>query len=160
MSTEGTIQGSTDDNVDVKPVSAAAWKKNAYHTVLCPSGSFVTIRIPDLPALIESGAIPQHLLDAAIGVATSQSDVEPSLELVKQQREFTDKLTELTVTSPKLTEADVADVPYEDKEFLVQVGTRQRDFDAEGSHIAGLDKSAKFRRFRGITDSDEDVEGL
>jgi hypothetical protein len=150
----------TEDNVDIKPVSLAGWKKNAVHTILCPSGSYVKVRVPDLPALIEAGQIPQHLLDAAIGVATGQEDVKPSIDLVKQQREFTDKVVELSVVEPKLSEADLPDVPFEDKELIVAIATRQRDFDAEGSHIAGLDKSSKFRRFRGIDGGDQDVEDL
>lgn len=140
-------------------VSLSGWKKAAKHTVLCPSGARVGIRIPDLPAMIEAGEIPQHLLDAALGVAGSGEDAKPSVELIKQQREFTDRLVLLTVTEPKLSEADVADVPYEDKEFLVSIATRQRDLDAEGEHIAGLTKSEKFRRFRGLGEFDPNVEG-
>jgi hypothetical protein len=140
-------------------VSLAGWKKAASHYVLCPSGVRVGIRIPDLPAMIESGEIPQHLLEAAIGFAASSDDT-PSLELIKKQREFTDHLVLKTVVEPKLTEADVSDIPYEDKDFLVSIATRQRDLDAEGEHIAGLMKSEKFRRFRKLGEFGADVEGL
>jgi hypothetical protein len=144
---------------ETAPVSVSAWKKAAKHVVKCPSGVDVGIRIPDLPALIEAGEIPQNLLDAALGAA-SGSDERPSKELIIQQREFTDRLVQLTVIEPKLTEADVSEVPYEDKEFLVAVATRQRDLDAEGKHIAGLDKSERFRRFRRLGEFEPDVEGL
>ena len=149
---------STEDTQDTKAVSLSGWKKAATHNVLCPSGSRVGIRIPDFPAMIEAGDIPQHLLDAALGVA-GDADAKPSVELIKQQREFTDNLVLLTVVEPKITPADVGDIPYEDKEFIVSVATRQRDLDAEGEHIAGLTKSEKFRRFRGLGEFDPTLEG-
>lgn len=139
--------------------SKTGWKKAAYHNILLMSGVRVEIRIPDLPALIEAGEIPQNLLEAALGIAKGQA-TEPSAALIAQQREFTDLIVLKTVTSPKLTEADLADIPYEDKEMLVQIATRQRDLDAEGEHIGGLTKSDKFRRFRGLGGVDEDVEDL
>jgi hypothetical protein len=141
-----------------KPITVSGWKKAALHYPLCPSGVRVGIRIPNLAALIEAGDIPQHLLDVALGVATGD-EVKPSVELIKQSREFTDKLVMLMVVEPKLTEADLADVPYEDKEFLVSIGTRQRDIDAEGEHIAGLSSSERFRRFRGLGEFDPALEG-
>jgi hypothetical protein len=136
-----------------KPVNAAGWKKSAYHNVMCPSGARVVIRIPDLPRMIEIGEIPQHLLDAAIGVA-GEPDAKPSIDLIKQQREFTDLLTAAVVHEPKLDATDIPDLPYEDKEFLVAIATRQRDLDAEGEHIGGLMKSEKFRRFRQFREFD------
>lgn len=138
---------------EVKAVSAAGWKKSAYHNIMCPSGARVVIRIPDLPRMIELGEIPQHLLDAAIGVA-GDTESKPSVELIKQQREFTDLLTASVVVEPKLAPTDIPDLPYEDKEFLVAVATRQRDLDAEGEHIGGLMKSEKFRRFRQFREFD------
>ena len=139
--------------------TAAGWKKNRNHEVLCPSGTRIVIRIPDLPALIEAGSIPQHLLDAALGVA-NDPDTKPTVELIKQQREFTDVLTALTVVEPKLSETDIPEIPFEDKEFIVAVATRQRDLDVEGEHIGGLTKSEKFRRFRSLGEFSENVEGL
>lgn len=145
-----------------KATSAAGWKKAATHTVRCPSGVYVGIRIPDLPALIESGSFPQHLLDAA-GVAAKVAD-EPKdaaklIEDMKHQREYTDLITKLSVVEPKLSDADIAEIPYEDKEFLVLIATRQRDFDAEYKHIGGLDSSESFRRFRKLGEFESDVEG-
>lgn len=134
------------------------WAEAAFHEPLCPSGFRPTIRIPDLPALIEAGQIPQHLLDVAIGVATGEE--KPSIEIVKSQREFTDRLVQIMVIEPALDDETVKTVPFEDKDFLVALGTRQRDIDAEGEHIAGLTKSEKFRRFRRLGEFDADVEGL
>lgn len=135
------------------------WKKAATHPVVCPSGVTIEIRVPDLPALIEAGEIPQDLIEAALGAAGS-GQRKPTVEAVIQQREFTDKLTQLTVTDPVLKDADLPEVPYEDKEFIVAIATRQRDLDAEGNHIGGLDTSEKFRRFRRLGEFESAVEGL
>ena len=162
--TQQEPQGTTDDNANVKTATARGWRKAAVHTIRVPSGEYVEIRIPDLPALIEAGHIPQNLLDAALRVAGSSGrDQQPSKELIVQQREFTDLLVMKMVVSPKLTEADLdpeEGIPYEDKELLVEIGTRQRDLDAEGSHIAGLEKSEKFRRFRRLAEFDPALAGL
>jgi hypothetical protein len=139
-----------------KPVTVSAWKKASTHYPLLPSGVRVGIRIPDLPAMIEAGQIPQHLLDAALGMA---GDDGPTKESIIQQREFTDTIVQLTVVEPKLSEEDVREIPYEDKDFLVRVATRMRDFDAEGEHLAGLNRSEKFRRFRQIGEFSPDLEG-
>lgn len=144
---------------DQPTVTLASWKKNAKHPVTCPSGSRIVIRIPDLPAMIETGEIPQSLLDAALGAAAGAAET-PTVEVMAKQREFTDHILMKSVVEPKLTAADVADIPYEDKEFLVAVATRQRDLDAEGEHIGGLTKSEKFRRFRKLREFDSDVESL
>lgn len=141
---------------------AASWGQAAFHLVTLPSGAVAKIRIPDLPALIETGEIPQHLLDAALGVAAKPNKT-PSKELIVQQREFTDCLVMQTVIEPPLSEADLDSkhgIPYEDKEMLVEIATRQRDLDAEGNHIGGLEKSEKWRKFRGLDSLYEDVEDV
>ena len=101
-----------------------------------------------------------RLRDHGFEAMPSGNPEPPSKEAIAKQREFTDVLTKLTVVTPKLSDADLSAVPFEDKEFLVEIATRQRDLDAEGNHIGGLQKSADFRRFRGLDGSDEDVEGL
>lgn len=138
-------------------VSKTAWFRAADHTVTLPSGARVGIRIPDLPTLIEAGELPQTLLDAAIGVATGGSE-QPTVESIKQEREFRDKLITLTVTEPKISDEDVKNIPVEDKDYLVEFALRQRDLDAEGEHIGGLTKSDKFRRFRGLDSLDALLE--
>jgi hypothetical protein len=146
---------------EVKAVSTAAWKKAKVHNIMLPSGVRVDIVIPDLARLIETGQVPQNLLDAALGLAGQHNDQKPTVELIKQEREFTDMLVKLSVVNPKLSDEDLDDLPYEDKEKIVKIANRQHDLDAEGEPIAeGLAKSDKYRKFRGIFDSPEDVEGL
>lgn len=135
-----------------------AWKKAAVHNVLLPSGTRVDIKVIDLPSMVETGTFPQHLLDIAIKEAAGEKQ-EPSPELIKQQREFTDLIVLASVVEPKLEPEDLTEIPAEDKALLVDLATRARDYDAEGVQIAGLDSSARWRRFRGFPDLDTDVEG-
>lgn len=149
------FEGQQVDGVD-------AWAKIGEHEVLCPSGAKVFIRIPDLAAIIESGELPQHLLDAALGVAAKVSrgkEQAPTKELIAKEREFTDFLVSITVVKPDLTPDQARRVPYEDKEMIVALATRQRDMDAGYNHIAGLDRSEKFRRFRRLGEFDPAVAG-
>lgn len=141
-------------------ITAAGWKAAATHEVMCPSGFQVKIRVPNLPAMIEAGELPQHLLDAALGVAQGGDAIEPSVDLITKQREFTDHLVMKAVVEPAITTDDLREIPFEDMEFIVQIATRQRDLDAQGDHIGGLTKSEKFRRFRGLGEFDPNVEGL
>lgn len=135
----------------------ADWKKAKVHDVTLPSGTTVSITIPNLPQMVKTGQIPNDLLDAALGAMQTQ-EVTP--ELVKEQADFYNKLVVWMVKDPELTEADVDEIPYEDVELLVELGTRQRDLDALGRHIGGLHKSAEWRRFRGVLYGDEDLAGV
>lgn len=153
------------EEVQAKPTSAAAWKKAGVHNILLPSGVRIELKILDLPALIEAGEIPQHLLETALGIVREDSNVEKGYDaekikdLVKQQREFTDHVTRLSVVTPMITYEQAHDLPFEDREMIVAIATRQRDLDAEGAHIAGLDKSERFRRFRKLAEFEPTVEG-
>jgi hypothetical protein len=143
-----------------KAGTKGAWKKAAVHTVTLESGFVVDIRLPDLPKMIEAGAIPQSLIDVAIDVATNRKQERPSPEIVKQQREFTDLVVLKSVVSPEITAEDLSDIPFEDKEMIVEFATRQRIFDAEGHHLAGLEASEDFRRFHRIGEFDPALAGL
>lgn len=138
--------------------TVAGWKKNAVHTVTCPSGTVVAIKIPDLPGLIKAGQIPNNLLDAAIDTVSGTKKIDK--EFVVEQGEFINKLVAITVVDPVITETDAEDIPAEDKEMLAEFATRQRDYDVLGHHFAGLHTNKDFRSFRGLDPLDEDVEGL
>ena len=143
--------------------SVTEWAKAAEHEVLCPSGVRVTIKVPDLAALIESGELPQNLLDAALATAAKVSkgqEQEPTKELISKERQFTDFLVSITVVKPSLTPEQAAQVPYEDKEMIVAIATRQRDTDAEYQHIGGLSASENWRRFRRVGEFDPALAGV
>jgi hypothetical protein len=139
------------ENTEQAVATAAQWKKNRNHKITLLSGTVVEIRIPDLPALVKSGQIPNELISIAIEVSEGKKEINK--ESIIEQAVFFNKLCALMVVSPKVTEEDFESeaLPFEDKEMLVEFGTRQRDIDAVGHHIAGLEKLDTFRAFRGIT---------
>lgn len=139
-------------------VTAAQWKKLKTHTITLPSSAVVDIEIPDLPSLVKTGAIPNELVDIAIGVANGK---KVTREDIVQQADFYNKLCAITVVSPAVSEEDFASgaVPFEDKELIVELATRQRDLDACGHHIGGLERVSAWRSFRGLSYGYEDVEG-
>lgn len=142
--------------------TAAAWKKAKFHNVVLPSGFTVTIKIPDLPEMIQTGQLPQALLDVAIKSAKGEitAEQEQTAEMAGKEREFKALVALATVVEPKIAATDIDDLPVEDLDMIVEFATRQREFDAEGNQIAGLHMSAQFRRFRGLTELYEDVEGV
>lgn len=135
----------------------AAWKQAKRHTITLPSSFEVEIEIPNLPLLVKTGQFPNELLDAALGAIQRQ---ELTKELMDQQSDFYHKLVALTVKSPEITEEDVAELPFEDVELIVEIATRNRDLDALGRHIAGLHTSREWRTFRGLDYGDSSVEGV
>lgn len=136
----------------VKPVSKAAWVKNKRHPITLASSldTVVEIELPNLPELVSAGEFPNHLVDAAIAVA--QTDQKVTREAIVEQAEFYRHLVAKTVKSPEITPDDVKDLPFEDIELIVSLAMRQRDIDAVGKQIAGLDKSDDWRKFRGVDD--------
>lgn len=133
-----------------------AWQKAGVHTIALQSGVEVDIRIPNLPQMVKAGEVPNDLLDAALG-AMKKQEITP--DLIKEQADFFHLLVATMVVEPKLEAEEVPEiVPFEDIELLVEIGTRQRDIDALGRQIAGLHKSAEWRRFRGWDYGDEVVE--
>ena len=126
----------------------AAWKKAGVHEVTLASGTVVKIKIPNLPELVSAGEFPNHLVEVAISVATGESKV--TAEEIKAQAEFYRELIARSLVEPKAEPEDVKELPFEDIELIAQIATRQRDVDALGEHLAGLDKNEQWRRFRNI----------
>lgn len=151
---------STKTETEPKPASLSEWKKATVHTVRLPSGMYVGMKVPDLAGLIEAGVIPQNLLDAALAVTGDDAEKKPDRDFIVKEKEFTDALVIASVVTPKITPADVDEIPFPDKVMLMEIATRQRDLDAEGNHIGGLDKSDKFRKFRGLDQFDTTLEDL
>jgi hypothetical protein len=137
--------------------TAAAWKGAKRHTITLPSGFEVGIEIPNIPLLVKTGQLPNELVAEAL---TTIQAGKLTPEVIIQQAEFYNKLLPVTVKEPAITEEDVAGLPFEDVEMLAEIATRQRDLDATGSHVGGLNSNKEWRTFRGLPDLDADVEGL
>jgi len=134
------------------------WSKAKTHEITLPSGYVVDVEIPDLPKMIKTGHLPNHLIDAALGAVEGNKKIDR--EFVEQQREFVNHIVILTVVNPKLTLEEVEEVPVEDRELIAEIATRQRDLDAVGHHVGGLHKNEDFRAFRGLTSVGEDLAGI
>lgn len=139
--------------------SVEAWSANKRHIVTLPSGTAVAIEIPDLPNMIRAGDIPNNLISIAIGVANGK---KVTADDISEQAAFYNKLVSITVAQPQVTEQQVETgvIPAEDKEMLVELAVRQRDFDARGHHVGGLETDADFRTFRGLLPLDAFGEGV
>lgn len=132
------------------------WKKAGQHDVALYSGVEVTIRIPNLPDMVKTDKIPNDLIDAALGAIQKE---KVTADLIKEQADFFHLLVSTMLIDPEVAPEEVSEfVPFEDIELLVELGTRQRDLDALGRQIAGLHKSAEWRRFRGWDFGNEAVE--
>lgn len=148
--------------VGFKPKSAAEWVKAKDHeNVLLPSGVRVTLRIPDLATMMETGIIPSDFMDIATKLAKKiDRDEAPTQDDMSEEAKFERVLISKTVVEPEIDPSIVSDLPVEDRVMLAAIAMRQRDVDAEGEHIAGLTKSEKFRRFRGLGEFNSDLAGV
>lgn len=134
------------------------WKKNKQHEVTLPSGTKVTIQIPNLPLLIKAGQIPNKLLDIVTKAQSGTIEITP--ELIAEQADYTAFIVTKTVVDPVISEEDIPELPYEDVECVMDFAMRNRDLDAVGHHISGLEQVDSFRRFRGLDVGDEIGSGL
>jgi len=139
------------------PITKTAWKKAASHSVTLLSGTEVEIVLPNLPALIKAGQVPNPLVDAAIGALEA---TEVTREMIEQQADFYAWLVATTVKVPEVAVEDVASLPAEDVQMVAEFALRERDIDALGRHMSGLEKVADFRRFRGLDSRDTSGSGL
>lgn len=145
------------------PRKITDWKKAGQHDVTLASGFEVAMRIPNLPELVQSGEFPNHLVETAIKLANADpADPENKITAddIKEQAEFYRALVSKSLVDPEVTPEEVKDLPFEDVELIVSIATRQRDLDAVGNHISGLEKSEQWRRFRKVQDIYEDLEDV
>lgn len=135
------------------------WKKNKQHKITLPSSTEVTIALPNLPMLIKTGQIPNSLLDTVVKAQTDPNfTITP--EMLAEQADYTAMIVAKTVVDPEITAEDVAELPYEDVEMIMDFAMRNRDLDAVGHHLSGLEQVGSFRRFRGLDAGDEIGSGV
>jgi hypothetical protein len=135
-----------------------AWGAKAIHEgITLPSGQVVSVKVPNLPALMKADAVPNDLIDAAISFASAS---KLTADMLKDQWDFIRWVVPITVVDPEVTEDDVDTLPAEDVEMVAAFAARTTDVDAVGHHLGGLETSAAWRKFRGQLDLDEDLGGL
>jgi len=131
-----------------------AWKKNAVHEVTLPSSTKVTIKLPNLAEMVRTGAFPNKLLPIAVKqIAADEVDEDK----VKDLAEYHRFLVSHMVIKPAVEEDDVPDLPSEDVDMLVAIANRERDMDAVGHHLSGLETDEEFRKFRNLDRSSSNL---
>ena len=129
-------------------LNVEAWKSRKTHDVTLPSGAEVKIQLPNLPQLAKTGRIPNPLIQVALnGIGNGRDTTEDDILKLNEWHAF---LVSITVIEPKVTPEDVADLPVEDQEMLIEFATRIRDMDALYHHIGGLEKVDSFREARSL----------
>lgn len=153
-------------------ISKQAWAQLAVHTITCPTGAVVRIRIPDLAMLLAGDAVPDHLRATALelimaeirgpqpaAVPAETQLTEPDeqrqqrdLETIKEVSELhlwliAQMLLEPAYTADELREGAHTRPPSEDMFFLTQIARRERDTDARGVKL-GVDRLSRWERFR------------
>ena len=141
-----------------KNVTKSAWSKKGVHEgVTLNSGAVVTIKVPNLPALLKADAVPNDLIEQAISFQQAR---QVTADMLKEQWDFIRWIVPITVLSPEIGEDDVENLPAEDVEMVAGFASRTIDVDAIGHHLGGLETSAAWRRFRNQLDIDEVLEGV
>lgn len=126
------------------------WQKLAVHEgITLPSGTKVSIKVPNLPEMLRNGDVPNALVkyaqDASQELASVTEDFD--MEKVKDATDFLRWLVVATVPEPELALEDVPALPAEDVDMIVEFAMRQRVVDAVGHHLAGLENLDAWRRF-------------
>jgi hypothetical protein len=137
----------------------AAWKKNKRHTITLPSQTVVEIELPNIQLLLKTGQVPNPLVQL-VTRASTDPNFTLTPELLTQQWDFTSWVVARTVVNPTLKEEEVADLPVEDVEMITDFAMRNRDIDAVGHHLGGLETVNSFRRLRGFDVGGADGAGL
>lgn len=127
------------------------WKKSKVHEgITLPSGTKVSIEIPNLPEFLRAGKVPNDLVKFANDAQEQLQDLvsEFSMEKIKEATDFMRWLTSVTVVEPKIEPEDVPELPTEDVDMVLEFAMRRRDTDEIGHHLAGLEKVDEWNKFR------------
>lgn len=126
--------------------TAADLKKRAVHRgVYLPSGGIVDLKIPNLALLIKTGALPNPLIEAALG---TQNVDTVTREMIEENWDYTEFIIPEMLVVPEITAEDVRDLDALDIELLSNIAARRTDTDAIGRQLGGLDTQEAFRDFR------------
>lgn len=136
--------------------SKTAWKKANVHTITLPSGTVVKIKLPNLPEMIKGGSFPNALIPIAVKrIQEEEITADKIIELAEYHR----FLVHVMLIDPKVEIEDVPDLPAADIDMLISIANRERDMDAVGHHLSGLETVDSFKRFRGLDSGNEGLLG-
>ncbi len=126
------------------------WKsKKRISGITLPSGEVVDIELPLIPEMLRAGTVPNELVSFATKTQENIGGVDSvDIEEIKEATEFMRWLVSETVKSPAIEPDDVPELPASDVDMLLEFALRQRDTDAIGHHLHGLEKVSAWRNFR------------
>lgn len=172
------------------PPSLSAWQARSLHTVTCPSGQRIKIRILGLGTILQGGALPEDLIDIALVELTSEGGAAGSIakELVqddltdeqkargiKRLAEFGQLMRYLSITAIeqievapdqwepiRLTMEDIDALPEDDLAMVAEIVQRLRGTDAKGVTVGvePLERYAGFRELHRCPEECADCEAL
>lgn len=169
------------------PRSLAGWQAKSLHTVTCPSGQRVRIRILGLGTILQHGDLPEDLIDIALielsseggaAAAIAKDIVDDEISEAQKERalkrlgEFGSLMRHLAITAIeeievapdewepiRLTMDDIDSLPEDDLAMVAEIVQRLRGVDAKGVTIGvePLNRWEVFHEVHGL--SFEDCDG-
>ena len=154
--------------------SLSAWQRRAVHSITCPSGQKVKIRIPGIATLLEHGDLPEDLFLIATAELTdtvtgpgidgpsvipgsvqwvAKADQAEQLERIKTFAAFQRQLVAAALVEPALSYEEISEavlagtLPEDDLAMIAEIVQRLRFRDAQGVRVGvePLDRWARFR---------------
>jgi len=163
--------------------SLSVWQARSVHTITCPSGQRIRIRIPGIATLLEHGDLPDDLTEIALlelsavngatgelaqQLASTNGNRAEILERVRQYGQFQRELVRAAVVAVEsapnewqdvtLTMDDIGggSLPEDDLALVAEIVQRLRATDARGVKIGvePIDRWATFREAHSCPDED------
>ena len=163
--------------------SLSVWQARSVHTITCPSGQRIRIRIPGIATLLEHGDLPDDLTEIALlelsavngatgelaqQLASTNGNRAEILERVRQYGQFQRELVRAAVVAVEsapdkwqdvtLTMDDIGggSLPEDDLALVAEIVQRLRATDARGVKIGveAIDRWATFREAHSCPDED------
>ncbi len=163
--------------------SLSVWQARSVHTITCPSGQRIRIRIPGIATLLEHGDLPDDLTEIALlelsavngatgelaqQLASTNGNRAEILERVRQYGQFQRELVRAAVVAVESAPNKWQDVtlsmddigggslPEDDLALVAEIVQRLRATDARGVKIGveAIDRWATFREAHSCPDED------
>jgi hypothetical protein len=157
------------------------WRQRSLHTITCPSGQRLKIRMPGIATLLERGELPATLIPVALldftdemgatgAMAAALADEKPQEEVMALLAGFTSLQRWLACKAIVAVEGEPGDwhdvtldpddadfFPEDDLAMVAEIVQRVRDLDAAGVRI-GVEPAERWATFREEHQCDEDCE--
>ncbi len=124
----------------------AARKKGGHITL--PSGTVVRIEVPSLPELLRANVVPNELVKYVTEEADNVMSGTVDMEKIKEATDFMRFVVAKTIVEPDVQPEDVPELATEDADMVMEFALRQREVDAVGHQLHGLEKLSEWRSFR------------